>query len=253
MYSLHEIINIIEGNEVVQKVKAITDDLLGKDSCGHDFYHSQRVARLAQVLYLYENNYLLKNEAPCDIEGILAYFMDETGGIKEELMVNKKALVNKNQFIYIALLGYFHDCLDHKLFSEIEQENNKRAFCEHVSREVLLFGNYDSFFDDIQHLSYSKNKEKRCKISKVAEYVQDADRLDALGAIGIARAFAYGGARGQLMYDEIDEKNSLQHFHDKLYHLPELMNTEVAKEVATKKVIFMQAFENLFKAEWHVI
>lgn len=89
-----------------------------------------------------------------------------------------------------------------------------------------------------------------------AEIVQDADRLDALGAIGIARAFAYGGHAGQKPLDpEIpvqlftDEKayckltgTTVNHFHEKLFRLPALLHTATAKRIAEKRVAFMREF-----------
>ena len=66
--------------------------------------------------------------------------------------------------------------------------------------------------------------------------VQDADRLDAMGAIGIARTFAYGGEHGR----SIEE--SVQHFYDKLLLLKDELNTETAKEIAEKRHAFLEAF-----------
>ena len=66
--------------------------------------------------------------------------------------------------------------------------------------------------------------------------VQDADRLDAIGAVGIARTFAYGGKTGRGMED------SIQHFYDKLFLLKELMNTETAKKMAVQRYEFMLSY-----------
>ena len=94
--------------------------------------------------------------------------------------------------------------------------------------------------------------------------VQDADRLDALGAIGIARAFAYGGARGRVLYDPelalvlhatVDEYRSHQrstfhHFSEKLLLLKDRMNTESARQIASERHRFMEHFVREFYAEW---
>ena len=66
--------------------------------------------------------------------------------------------------------------------------------------------------------------------------VQDADRLDAIGAVGVARAFAYGGEHGRPMSE------SVQHFYDKLLRLKELMNTETGKRMAEKRHAFLETF-----------
>ncbi|HEX8683549.1 MAG TPA: HD domain-containing protein [Ardenticatenaceae bacterium] len=84
-----------------------------------------------------------------------------------------------------------------------------------------------------------------------AAIVQDADRLDAIGAIGVARAFAYGGANGRPLYDPDDLTNSIQHFHDKLFHLTERMNTREGRRLAEARHAFMERFVAEFMHEWN--
>ena len=97
-----------------------------------------------------------------------------------------------------------------------------------------------------------------------AALVQDADRLDAIGAIGIARAFAYGGHAGRPLHDPAIppvvhdsfasyQKNvapTLNHFYEKLFHLKDRLNTDGARAVATKRHVFMEAYVARFLAEW---
>jgi uncharacterized protein len=96
--------------------------------------------------------------------------------------------------------------------------------------------------------------------------VQDADRLDAVGAIGIARAFAYGGHKGRAMYDpqtppephqsfEAYKRNSgptINHFYEKLLLLKERMNTRTARRIAEERHAFMESFIQQFFREWNV-
>ena len=85
-----------------------------------------------------------------------------------------------------------------------------------------------------------------------AEILRDADNLDAMGAVGIGRTFAFGGAHGTPMWDpEGVEYSQLYHFEDKLLRLLEEMNTEPARELAEQRHAFLQEFLERFIAEWH--
>lgn len=83
-----------------------------------------------------------------------------------------------------------------------------------------------------------------------AAIVQDADRLDALGAIGIARTFAVGGARQRPLYDPSDLTNSIQHFYNKLLTLKDRMNTAEGRRLAERRHAFMEQFLVEFYSEW---
>lgn len=82
--------------------------------------------------------------------------------------------------------------------------------------------------------------------------MQDADRLDAIGAVGIARCFAYGGSVGSILYNPYDnskDASSVQHFYDKLFRLKDLMNTKTAKQIAEKRHLYMENFIQEFYQE----
>ena len=95
--------------------------------------------------------------------------------------------------------------------------------------------------------------------------VQDADRLDAIGAIGIARAFTYGGSKNRLMYDpdvkpmdfkSLDEvknfnNHTINHFYEKLLKLRDLINTDTAKQIAEERHRFMEIYLDEFYYEWN--
>lgn len=107
----------------------------------------------------------------------------------------------------------------------------------------------DRVIEIVSQVSFSKGNKPS---SIEAEIVQDADRLDAIGAIGIARCFAYGGSKNRILYSPYDkeqENSSIQHFYDKLFNLKDLMNTESAKQIAKKRHSFMEEYVAEFYRE----
>lgn len=128
-----------------------------------------------------------------------------------------------------------HDYLDHKYTSDVEQR--KIILEKELSTVGLSQSQIGHVFEIIEHMSYSKGGVMTTIEGKI---VQDADRLDALGAIGIARCFAYGGSQARALYG--DASSSVQHFHDKLFKLKNLMNTSKGKVLAIERHEFMTIF-----------
>ena len=133
--------------------------------------------------------------------------------------------------LVVSLAALLHDVDDHKLFST-ENNQNARAFLQDQS---LGQNKIERICTVINAVSFSKNRGKRPE-SLEGQIVQDADRLDAIGAIGIARTFAFGGKNGRSI------ESSLQHFHDKLLLLKDEMNTEEAKRIAEIRHSYMEGF-----------
>ena len=133
----------------------------------------------------------------------------------------------------------------------LEQEQLDKATIEHV---IAI----------IENLSFKGGNFKSKFHSKELEIVQDADRLDAIGAIGIARTFNFGGFKNRSLYDpsispkmnmtKEEYKNStaptINHFYEKLLLLKDKMNTETAKKIAANRNAFMERFLAQFYAEW---
>ena len=134
-----------------------------------------------------------------------------------------------------ALAALLHDADDHKLFPT--QDNaNARAF---LSAQGVDDDTTERVCRAVNAVSFSRNRGRRPETPEGA-VVQDADRLDALGAVGAARTFAYGGSRGRSMED------SIRHFHEKLLLLKDEMNTPAGRRMAARRHDFLLAF----LAEW---
>ena len=179
------------------------------------------------------------------IERLLAGNADGHG-LDHSIRVYKNAMLlaetepTADRFI-VALSALLHDADDYKLF---QTENNANA------RNFLKSANVDPETTDricevINSVSFSKNRGKKPETIE-GQIVQDADRLDAIGAIGIARTFAFGGKHNRSLESSID------HFHEKLLLLKDLLNTEKAKELAESRHLFMEQFLKEWEKETEV-
>ena len=142
----------------------------------------------------------------------------------------------------ISLASLLHDVDDHKLF---DHTNNENAISFLKSQEVDQ-DTINKIINIINSVSFSKNKGNKPETIE-AQIVQDADRLDAIGAIGVVRAFAYGNKHNRSLEDTIN------HFHEKLLLLKDMMNTKEAKELAKERHEFLLKFlEELERETKHV-
>ncbi|AIF43616.1 HD domain-containing protein [Virgibacillus sp. SK37] len=149
-----------------------------------------------------------------------------------------------NLFICEAA-SWLHDVYDGKLVADpvtAKQDMVEFLVSIHITEKEISF-----IHEVIDSVSFSKGG---LPVSLEAKVVQDADRLDAIGAVGIARTFAFGGAAGQLIYHPDDKNTSLQHFYGKLLKLKSMLNTEAAVEIATERHHFMEMFLKQFYKEW---
>ena len=131
----------------------------------------------------------------------------------------------------VALAALLHDADDYKLFNTADNAN-ARAFLKGWGVDSATI---EKICEAINSVSFSKNGMKKPATIE-GMIVQDADRLDALGAVGIARTFAFGGEHGR----SID--STIEHFHNKLLLLKDGMNTESARKMAESRHAFMEEF-----------
>ncbi len=197
-------------------IKTFVETILQKDQTGHDWQHALRVEENARKI------------VPPDLD------------------------VAKIEIIRAAC--WLHDTIDEKLAAENRQSpaQIERLLLAHKASKAQAA----EILEIIQHLSYAKNLVEKKELSLAGQIVQDADRLDAMGAIGIARAFYYGGSQGQPLYtednprspEELTAENYRQgtsvvnHFYEKLLLLEKQMNTEGGKFEAKKRTQFMVDF-----------
>ncbi|PQP80143.1 phosphohydrolase [Paenibacillus sp. PCH8] len=159
------------------------------------------------------------------------------------------------------LAALLHDVPDEKLNESLEAGMAKLNAW--LDTQPLAPDTRAAVVGIISAISYAGGQ--RAAVSSLeAQVVQDADRLDALGAIGIARTFAFAGARGREMYDPSlapreqmtreeyrnGRSTTINHFYEKLFKLKDLMNTSYAKELAEQRHDYMVQFVNQFKKEW---
>jgi uncharacterized protein len=181
--------------------------------------------------------------------------------------VRRNALVickqeNSGDPFIIEMAALLHDISDEKLNESAEKGREKLDIFLQTLK--LPYDQAAHIKEIIETISF-KGSKRSALSSAEAEIVQDADRLDAIGAIGIARAFAYGGKKGQPIYDpeikvrkemSIEEyrngkSTSIHHFYEKLLKIKDRLNTDTAKKLAGNRHKMMESFLEEFYIEWN--
>lgn len=211
----------MERDLILQQAEAFVRQELAADSSGHDFWHIDRVRTMAQRIAREEG----ADVFVCQLAALLHDIPDEKLNDSPEAGMKKLT-----------------DWLDaHRV--------------EPDTRAHLL--------EIITTMSFKGGNRPPVRTLE-GRIVQDADRLDAIGALGIARTFAYSGAKGQLSHDpdlaprtdmtaeeyRAGKSTAVNHFHEKLLLLKDLMNTESAKRIAAERHRYMEEFLERFHAEW---
>ena len=163
----------------------------------------------------------------------------------------------------VELAALLHDIADWK-FHDGDLEAGPRAAAAWLERCGVEAQVIDHVSNIVGTLSFKGATVPTPMATLEGQVVQDADRLDALGAIGIARAFAYGGSRGRDLYDpeiapeshdsfaayQRSDSTTINHFHEKLLLLADRMNTSAARRLAASRHSYMKSFLERFRKEW---
>ena len=219
--------------EIIEKTELFVKQILSKDSTGHDWWHIHRVRNLAKRI---------AREEGADI-------------------------------FVVELAALLHDIGDYKFFQGDEEAGPTfvRKWLSSLKISPTLI---DKIVEITSRISFmhtlpnqGKEGEKKNSIqtlNKELMAVTDADRLDAMGAIGIARAFTYGGFFNRPIYDpaikpnksitreeyKITEAPSINHFYEKLLKLKDMMYTNLGRKMARKRHKYLESYLKEFFAEW---
>lgn len=210
---------------LIQHTIAFVKETLKNAEGGHDWFHIERVFNTTSLISNYE----------------------------------------KVNILIVQLSALLHDIADPKFYDGDETVGPTMASdfltSQKVNQDII-----DHVVNIIKHISYKNSLEKDQKVfnSLELEVVQDADRLDAIGAIGIARAFNYGGFKNRELYnpeippkldmtkEEYKKSNTptINHFYEKLLLLKDKMNTQTGKKLAEERHQYMLGFLKQFYSEW---
>jgi uncharacterized protein len=165
----------------------------------------------------------------------------------------------------VQLAALLHDIADWKFHKGDDKKGGiiAREWLQSLQLKEDIIAHVCQIINDISFKGAGVKTSMQCLEGMV---VQDADRLDALGAIGIARAFAYGGHKGRVMYDpdvapvlhqsfeqyKSSQGTTINHFYEKLFLLKDLMNTKAALKIAQDRELYMKEFVRRFQEEWNV-
>lgn len=210
--------------EIIQKTDAMLRERFGAESSGHDYWHMYRTWKIAKRI--------AEHESEADM-------------------------------FTVELAAWLHDIADWK-FHDGDEEAGPRAAREWLENLTVDDAVIRHIEDIIRHVSF-KGANVESKLTTIeGKIVHDADKLDAIGAIGVGRTFAYGGANNRPMHEPervntqhttfAAYKNSnsptISHFYEKLLLLKDRMFTKTGKELAQQRHDFMEQFLQEFLEEW---
>lgn len=208
-----------------------------------------------------------KNILQNALDYIKEYFSNDHSGhdaqhtIRVYKLASKIAEQEAADLFLVQLASLLHDVDDRKLSPDTSAEkNNAVSFMKNQGIEDTVIRTVCTIIDEISFAG----EDSVTPQSIEGKCVQDADRLDAIGAIGIARAFTYGGNHDRVLYDPQEKpclhmskeeyhghiSTTINHFYEKLFLLKDLMNTAAAKEIAEHRDQIMRDYIEEFLLEW---
>lgn len=183
----------------------------------------------------------------------------------QRVVKNAREIANEEQVdeFIVELGALLHDIADSK-FHDGDESVGPKVAREFLKKQEVTEEIIDHVVKIIENISFKGGNVDQKFSSPELDVIQDADRLDALGAIGIARTFNYGGHKGRALYDPAIKPNltmtkeeykastapTINHFYEKLFLLKDRMNTETGRKIAEKRHRFMELFLEQFYAEW---
>ena len=219
--------------EIINKTADFVQKTLADAEGGHDWWHIYRVWQTAKTI---------------------AQTPDTEGSVSDA------------NLLVVELAALLHDIADAKFHNGDEEIGPKTArnFLETLGIDAEIVEHVENI---IRHISFKGGNFEKTFHSLELAIVQDADRLDAIGAIGIARTFNYGGFKNRPLYDpsvkpdlqmskaayKSNNAPTINHFYEKLLLLKDRMNTEAGKRMAAQRHQFMEDFLAQFYAEWEGI
>lgn len=210
--------------ELLERTQRYVRQLCETDTTGHDFWHIWRVCQNADKI------------------------------CKKE----------KGDAFLIQMICLLHDVYDHKFYSGNPKEKLAEALKELDTEKLLTTSEKENIIASCVNLGYSSNVIEKQELSQEGKIAQDADRLDAVGAIAIARTFVYSGKKERPIYLPKEEqsvsaeeyqkngsKTAIGHFYDKVLKVKDKMNTQTAKDLAEERHQFVQVYLDEFLDEWN--
>jgi uncharacterized protein len=245
--------------EVIDKTKKYVRDRLGNEASGHDWWHAFRVWQTAR--------YIAKKEGGDLFTPHHRNILTIKPGRNGKLMRNKNHQMSKKSVrdagFTIELAALLHDIADWK-FNKGRTNAGTPLIKNFLKRLQVKNEIIQEVCEITENISFKGAKVKTQIRTKEGMIVQDADRLDALGAMGIARAFSYGGHMGREIYNpkikfrlyknfkqyQGGGQTTINHFFEKLLLLKNLMNTKTGKDLARERHNFLKKYLKQFFKEW---